>query len=63
MAMNGTQLASELKAVVDAIIANEGPKTNDELLTAFANTIVTHIQTNAEVIVAGGSSAGTYNVQ
>lgn len=63
MALDATLLAQEIKTLADAIIANEGPKSNDEILLAFATAIVSHIQTNAEVIIAGGSSAGIYNVQ
>lgn len=63
MALNATLLASELKALADAVIANQGPKQNDEILQAFATAIVSHIQTNAEVTIAGGSSAGVYSVQ
>lgn len=63
MALNATLLASELKALADSVIANQGPKQNDEILLAFATAIVSHIQANATVTVAGGSSAGVYSVQ
>ena len=64
MPMNAVLLASEMKDAMDAVANSykDGTKDNQDMLTALANSIVTHIQTNAQVIVASGSSAGTYPV-
>ncbi|AKO60921.1 hypothetical protein AXI76_gp020 [Pseudoalteromonas phage H101] len=64
MALNATELSSLIKINMAAIEDSykQGEKPADDAYLAFAQAIVAHIQMNAEVIVTGGSSAGTYKV-
>ena len=62
MALNASSLKSAMKSAVDAIDVNNGEVANDQALQALATAIVDEIQANAQVIIAGGSSAGTYSV-
>jgi len=64
MALDPTVLAGLIKTNMAAIEASykNGEKPADNSYEAFAEAIILHITTNAEVIVSGGSSAGTYKV-
>lgn len=62
MAMNASQLKSELKSAINAIDITQGEKANDELLQALSATIVNHIKNNAKAVVVGGSSSGQHNI-
>ena len=64
MALNAAGLASEMKSKMDAVANSykDGTKDNNDTLKALAEAIIEHIEANAEVVVAGGSSAGTYPV-
>lgn len=63
MALNATTLKNLMKSAVDAIIEDNGAITNDQALQALATAIVNHIKADAEVLVTGGSSAGSYKVR
>lgn len=65
MALNANTLKSEIKSAVDAVADSykNGEKSNDDILQAWCEAIITHITTNAEVIITSGSSAGTYQVK
>ncbi len=62
MALDSSRLANAIKSAVDAIDVNNGKVDNTQAIEAIANAIVNEITANAEVIVSGGSSAGTYKV-
>jgi hypothetical protein len=64
MAMDAATLASSMKSKMDAVAASykNGEKDNFDALETLAEAIIEHIQTNAQVIIAGGSSSGTYPV-
>ena len=62
MALNATDLKNAIKAAIDNIDAENGAISNDALLEATSSAIIDHIKDNAEVIVTGGSSSGTYSV-
>ena len=63
MALSNTALAAEIKA---EIIVEFGTPDDDARLTKFCNAlaraIATRIDADAEVVIPGGSSAGTYSV-
>lgn len=63
MALTQASLSTKIQT---EIIALYGPADNAALLKQFADAlakaIVDEIQANAEVVVSGGSSAGTYPV-
>ncbi len=62
--------ASTLKSAIIAEMSAQGfnitnPETGgqgEKYIEALAEAIVAHIQSNAEVIIPSGSSAGTYTV-
>lgn len=64
MALNAAGLEALIKTELEAA----GIKTTGEhaqaaaIATAVANAVVAHIQSSAQVVVAGGSSSGTYPV-
>lgn len=58
MALNKTQLVTELQAVLDDQREN---KTHAQMAQALADAIDNYVKTG-EVVVSGGSSAGTYPV-
>lgn len=62
MALNANTLKGLIKSKVDAINDDNGGISNDAVLQALADAIVEHIKASADVIVTGGSSAGTYKV-
>lgn len=62
MALNATALKGAIKAAIDGIDVDSGEITNDDVIQALATGIIDHITSNAQVVVAGGSSAGTYSV-
>ncbi len=62
MALDATTLKTLMKSKVDAITKDAGSITNDDALQALADAIIEHITSNAQVIVSGGSSAGSYTV-
>lgn len=62
MALSASTLKSLIKANVDSIDVENGEITNDAVIQAIADAIVTHITTSGQVIVASGSSAGTYPI-
>lgn len=61
MALVKQTLIDDLKALINAIDVNSGEITNDDVIVALATAIDTYIKTG-DVIVAGGSSSGTYKV-
>jgi len=66
MAMNSSQLASEiLDALESAGLQPRNPKASgipEAMWTAVASAIVSHIESNAQVVIPGGSSSGTYPI-
>ena len=62
--MNAQALAADMKSKMDAVADSykDGTKGNADTLQALAEAIVEHIEANAQVVVTGGSSAGTYPV-
>lgn len=62
MALDATRLKNAIKGAVDTIDVTTGEITNDAVLTAVAQAIIDEITGNAQVVVASGSSAGTYSV-
>ncbi len=64
MALTQAALATKIK---DEIEANAGksaddPTELDNFAQALAKAIVDELKANAQVVVAGGSSAGTYGI-
>ena len=66
MALDAAGLKSEIIALMQAAGFDPlNPAAGGEAeayIQALATAIVTHIQANGQVIVSGGSSAGTYPV-
>jgi len=62
MALNASTLKGLIKSKVDAINDDNGGISNDAVLQALADAIVEHIKADAAVVIAGGSSAGSYKV-
>jgi len=62
MALNASTLKGLIKSKVDAINDDNGGISNDAVLQALADAIVEHIKPDAAVVIAGGSSAGSYKV-
>lgn len=62
MALSASTLANLIKQQVDAIDFESGEITNDQVTQAVAQAIVEHITSDAEVVISGGSSSGTYQV-
>jgi len=62
MALNATALKNAIKSAIDSIDAENGEISNDALLEATASAIIDHIKNNGQVIIAGGSSSGTYSI-
>ncbi len=62
MALNATTLKNLIKSSVDSIDVDNGEITNDQVIEALANAIVTHITSSGQVIIAGGSSSGVYSI-
>lgn len=65
MALNAETLANLIKVNINAIEDSfkNGEKSADEAYLAIAQALITHITTDAEVNVTGGSSAGVYKVE
>lgn len=65
MALSASALASLIESKVNAVAESyrNGEKSNADALEAIAEAVVEHITSDAEVIIASGSSAGTYGVQ
>lgn len=65
MALSKTQLKSRIVAEMEAAGASASGEHSwvERFAEALANAVVDEIQSNAEVPVSGGSSAGTYKVQ
>jgi len=63
MALNASTLKGLIKSKVDAINDDNGGISNDAVLQALADAIVEHIKADAAVVIAGGSSAGSYKVK
>jgi len=65
MALSKTQLKSRIVAEMEAAGASASGEHSwvERFAEALANAVVDEIQSNAEVPVSGGSSAGTYQVQ
>lgn len=62
MALSAATLKSLMKTKVDDITRDAGSITNDDALQALADAIIEHIKADAQVVVTGGSSSGTYKV-
>lgn len=62
MALNATTLKNLIKSSVDSIDVDNGEITNDQVIEALANAIVTHITSSGQVIIGGGSSSGVYSI-
>lgn len=62
MALNASTLKGLIKSKVDAVDFENGEISNDAVLLALAEAIVDHIKADAAVVIAGGSSAGSYKV-
>lgn len=62
MALNASTLKSLMKSSIDSINVENGEVTNDQVLQALADAIINHITSDAQVLVTGGSSSGTYKV-
>jgi len=69
MALDSNSMMLKVKAAMDAVPAvqvdggGDPSAYRDAMLTALCAGIIEEIQTNADVPVTGGSSAGTYKVQ
>lgn len=59
MALDATRLKNAIKAAVDAIDVDGGEITNDAVLTAFCDAIVSEITDNAEIYGNVTVSTGT----
>lgn len=62
MALDATRLKNAIKSAIDSIDVTAGEITNDEVLLALAQAIITEITSNGQVIISSGSSAGTYSI-
>lgn len=64
MALNAATLAGLIQTKVDAIADSyrNGEKDNNDALEAIAEAIIEHITSDGQVIIASGSSAGTYGI-
>lgn len=62
MPLDASRLASAIKSSVDAIDIESGEVSNEDITQAIAAAIITEITSNATVVIAGGSSAGSYPV-
>lgn len=62
MAMNSATLATLINSKLTTAGFDLAEAVVDDLATAIAEAIVEHIAAAAQVVVAGGSSAGTYSV-
>lgn len=62
MALSASTLKGLMKSAIDAIDVENGEVTNDQALEALASAIVNHLKSDAQVIVSGGSSAGSYKI-
>tara|TARA_R110000851_G_scaffold326465_1_gene495155 strand:- start:97 stop:282 length:186 start_codon:yes stop_codon:yes gene_type:complete len=60
MALDKTSLVAALKAIRN-IDVDSGEIDNDQVMQAFADAIDTFVK-SGDVIIAGGSSSGTYGV-
>lgn len=65
MALSKEQLKGRIVAEMEALGASAAGEHSwvERFAEALANAVVDEIQSNAEVPVSGGSSAGTYKVQ
>lgn len=65
MALSKEQLRSRIVSEMRAQGAEPAGEYSwvNRMATAIANAVVDEIQSNAEVPITGGSSAGTYEVQ
>lgn len=62
MALDATRLKNAIKSAIDSIDVTSGEITNDDVLLALAQAIITEITSNGQVIIGSGSSAGTYSI-
>lgn len=64
MPMSAASLTSRMKSKMDAIADSykSGEKDNSDAIQALAEAIIEEITSNAQVVVTGGSSSGTYSV-
>ena len=62
MALDATRLKNAFKSAIDNIDVTAGEITNDDVLLALAQAIITEITSNGQVIIGSGSSAGTYSI-
>jgi len=60
LSASGLQTLIETKLTTAGFDLNNGRA--DDMASAIAEAVVEHITANAQVVVAGGSSAGTYSV-
>lgn len=65
MSMSAESLKNRMKSKMDAVADSyrNGTKDNGDAILALAEAIIEEIQSNAEVTVTGGSSAGVYGVE
>lgn len=65
MALSKSQLKNRIVAEMEAMGANSTGEHSwvEKMAQALANAVVDEIQSNAQVPVTGGSSAGTYKVE
>lgn len=62
MPLDASRLASAIKSSIDSIDIESGEVSNEDITQAIAAAIITEITSNATVVIAGGSSAGSYPV-
>ena len=62
MALNSATLSGLIQSKLTAAGFNLSAGVADDLAQAIAEAVVEHIQSAAQVVVSGGSSAGTYPV-
>lgn len=63
MALSIPTLSGLIKSNIESLYGAADDDTKlQQFCDALATAIVTHIQTDAQVIIGGGSSAGTYGV-
>lgn len=64
MALSNTVLAGLIEDEISAVLGSPSDAAQlNKVATAIATAIVDHINDAAEVVIPGGSSAGTYGVE
>ncbi len=62
MPIDATRVALAAKTAIDAIDYKNGSVGNSAAIEAMVSAILDELLANAEVVVTGGSSAGTYKI-